>query len=140
MTRTRTELPGLYARAVDERDVPAVAALFAPDATFTLPPALTGATEPTTLSGAVAIAEAVVEAVSPLIATRHEVFQQVIDGTTGVTYCTAHHLYTRDERVRDNRIALRYHDRFTDTGGSWVFASRALAVDFAEDVPVRLPS
>lgn len=139
MTWTCHELAGRYARAVDERDRRALAALFAPEATFTLPPALNGTSEPSTISGAEAVAEAVVGAVSHLIATRHEVFQVVIDGAAGSTYCTAHHLYSRDERVRDNRVALRYLDRFAPAGDSWVFESRELVVDFSEDVPVRTP-
>ncbi|NLU81667.1 nuclear transport factor 2 family protein [Rhodococcus sp. HNM0569] len=132
------ELSARYAQAVDRRDRDALAALFAPDVTFTLPPALTGG-DASTITGAREVADAVVGAVSHLIATRHVVHQQVVDGLTGELYCTAHHLYRREDSVRDNRIALRYADRYVAFGDGWVFASRSLTVDFSEDVPVRVP-
>ena len=138
-----TELTARYARAVDRREAATLAALFDSDATFVLPPALTGTGAATELRGSGVLASAVVDAVSHLQSTRHVVHQQVIDvdGSTasGETYCTAHHVYSGRNGYRDNRIALRYHDRYVlgDTG--WRFSRRELIVDFSEDVPVTVP-
>ncbi|GCE36495.1 hypothetical protein Rhow_001861 [Rhodococcus wratislaviensis] len=138
-----TELTARYARAVDRREAATLAALFDPDATFVLPPALTGTGAPTELRGSDLLASAVVDAVTHLHSTRHVVHQQVldVDGSTasGETYCTAHHVYSGRNGFRDNRIALRYNDRYVLGDSGWRFARRELIVDFSEDVPVTVP-
>ncbi|WP_280423756.1 nuclear transport factor 2 family protein [Nocardia carnea] len=140
-----TTLAARYAQAVDRRDIAAVAALCTSEVVLVLPPELNRADTPAVLRGREAVARAVVSAVSHLVATRHVVEQQVVETGTpgrayGETYCTAHHIYTRGDGHRDNRIALRYRDTFEYSGGTWLFSRRELVVDFAEDVPVTRPA
>ncbi|MFC9554457.1 nuclear transport factor 2 family protein [Rhodococcus sp. NPDC056960] len=138
-----TELTARYARAVDRREAATLAALFDTDATFVLPPALTGTGASSELRGNAVLAGAVVDAVSHLHSTRHVVHQQVIDvdesTASGETYCTAHHVYSGRNGYRDNRIALRYRDRYVLGDAGWRFVRRELIVDFSEDVPVTVP-
>lgn len=134
-------LAARYAQAVDRRDVTAVAALCAADVLLILPAELNRTRAPAELRGRETVARTVVDAVSHLVATRHVVEQQVARSDTtgrayGETYCTAHHIYARGAGHRDNRIALRYQDVFECRDGLWLFSSRELVVDFAEDVPV----
>ncbi|MBF6347435.1 nuclear transport factor 2 family protein [Nocardia flavorosea] len=134
-------LAARYAQAVDRRDTAAVAALCTSEVVVVLPPELNRTDAPAELRGRETVARSVVGAVSHLVATRHVIGQQVVETDTtgrahGETYCTAHHIYTRGEGHRDNRIALRYQDTFEFSGGTWLFSRRELVVDFAEDVPV----
>lgn len=138
-----TDLAARYAQAVDRRNPAALAALFTENAEFVLPPALNGTDAPTQIQGNSLISTSVVDAVAHLHSTRHIVEQQVLDsdGATtahGEAYCSAHHIYPRGEGFRNNRIELRYQDRFENIDGSWLFSRRELIVDFAEDVPVIL--
>ncbi|MGW1738218.1 nuclear transport factor 2 family protein [Nocardia sp. NPDC001965] len=134
-------LAARYARAVDRRDTGTLASLFTPQVELALPPELSGTGTATELRGRETVARSVVESISHLVATRHVVGQQILDietadGAHGETYCTAHHIYSRGDGHRDHRIALRYQDTFAYREGSWLFARRALLIDFAEDVPV----
>lgn len=136
-------LAARYAQAVDRRDTPALTSLFTPDATFVLPPELNGTGAPSELHGKTVVAQSVIEEVSHLAATRHVVDQQILELDSahiahGETYCTAHHIYSRATGYRDNRVAIRYQDSFTQADGVWLFSRRELVVDFSEDVPVTL--
>lgn len=138
-----SELAGRYAVAVDDRDAAALSALFAPDAEFVQPPALTrGAGELVTV-GAEAIAATVLGATERLHATHHAVHQVVVDAEgdrgTGRVYCLAHHLYPGRDGMRDNAIAIRYRDAYVRIDGRWLIARRELAVDFTEDRAVTVP-
>ncbi|MFZ2530065.1 MAG: nuclear transport factor 2 family protein [Rhodococcus sp. (in: high G+C Gram-positive bacteria)] len=138
-----SDLAGRYALAVDERDAVALAALFTADAEFVQPPAITrGAGEIVTV-GSDAIAAVVLDSTAHLHRTRHDVYQQVIDNdgdtATGHVYCTAHHLYRGRNGMRDNAIAIRYHDTYRRVDGRWSIARRVLAVDFVDDRAITVP-
>lgn len=136
-------LAARYAQAVDRRDSPVLANLLTDTVAFALPPGLSGTTESTELRGNETVANSVVDAVSHLRSTRHEVHQQIVDAdgedtARGEVYCTAHHIYPRGDGFRDNRIEIRYQDSYAKVDGAWRFARRELVVDFAEDVPVTV--
>ena len=74
--------------------------------------------------------------------TYHLVANQLLwpesaDEVRGETYCTAHHLETRDDGVRtDHTMFIRYQDRFVRTPAGWRFSERKLAVDFDRQAPL----
>ena len=130
-----------YAYAVDQRDEPMLTALLTPDAALIRPASMVGRGEPAALSG-VGLPGQILGAVAHLHSTRHAVAQQVLmgAGTTitvqAETYCTAHHIYAKDDAHRDNRMHVRYQDTFVRQDGRWWISRRELNVDFIEDVPV----
>ncbi|WP_068157092.1 nuclear transport factor 2 family protein [Rhodococcus phenolicus] len=139
-----SELAARYAVAVDDRDAAALTDLFTADAEFVQPPAITrGAGEIVTV-GAAAIAGVVLKSTAHLHGTRHEVHQQVVDidgdTATGRVYCTAHHLYRGRDGMRNNALAVRYRDTYRLIDDQWLIARRELAVDYAEDIAVTVPS
>jgi hypothetical protein len=74
--------------------------------------------------------------------TYHLVANQLLwpesaDEVSGETYCTAHHLETRDDGVRtDYTMFIRYQDRFVRTTAGWRFRERKLVVDFDRQAPL----
>jgi hypothetical protein len=125
-----------YAAAVDDRDFPAVAALFAPDGV------LATAQPPSHL-------DPVVEHVGPagvlqamallggVPRTFHAIVGEVYDGTHGRIACVAHHLVERDGLVTDLVWHLRYLDDYVETADGWRFARREVHVDVVESRAVK---
>ena len=139
--RTRDEqaifrLAHLYARAVDRRNGEDLVALFTEDGVIDRKgtvawvgrEAMRGI--PGRLDGLYA-------------ATLHTVRNQTVaidgDSAEGETYSVAMHL-KRPEGSTQTRIdwGIRYQDRFTRQGASWLFAKRELIVDWVEttELPV----
>lgn len=73
-------------------------------------------------------------------ATHHVLGQQLVerdgDDTTGVTYCTAHHLRDDGEERTDTVMHIRYHDHFLLTGEGWRIARRRLEIPWTDVRPV----
>lgn len=108
-----------YARAVDARDWPALAACFTDDCVVEYP--ASGRAE-----GPDQVVERCRRAVDPLDATRHEVTALVLGlaGGTTTSVCTlvAEHL----RGGRSFVVGGRYHDAWRRTPGGWRIARRRL--------------
>lgn len=139
-----TDLIAQYAIAVDRRDEPALTALFTDDAELVQPAGLVRRGRNATLTGNVAIAQGVLEAVAHLHSTRHIVNQQIVyrtgDTARGEVYGEAHHVYATENGHRDYVVAIRYQDEYRNTGGAWRIARRELSVDLTYDIEVKLLS
>jgi hypothetical protein len=138
-------LVGAYAAAVDARDVPALRALFLPDATLTV---RRGESEPQVFQGHEGLA-GVIDALTPFDATLHEVSSLAFapgpspDEATGSSVCVAHHLRAGDSaksahpEASDLILHGRYNDHFRLTDDTWHFTTRELRVLWTEKRPVR---
>ena len=130
------DLAHRYAAAVDDRDFPAVAALFAPDGVLALaqpPKHLDPVVEHVGPSGVLA-AMALLDGVPR---TFHAVVGQVYDGTRGRIACVAHHLLERAGVLTDQVWHLRYLDDYVETPDGWRFARREVHVDVVESRTVN---
>jgi uncharacterized protein (TIGR02246 family) len=123
-----------YAVAVDARDRERFVGLFLPDAVMAM--------GPRELEGH----EGVVKAIDMLdkhyprsmhFVGNHDV---TLDGdhATGLVYCLAHHISTRDEGSRDRFVAVHYDDRYVRTDDGWRFARRDLTIIWEEERPAML--
>lgn len=141
--REMYELALRYARAADRRDYAEFANLFVaggrvsghhgdPDSS----PALY------TMEGVDHIQKGMV-GLEKYEVTFHLVANQLLwpenaDSVRGETYCTAHHLETRDDGVRtDYTMFIRYQDRFVRSDAGWRFSERRLWVDFDRLAPLQ---
>ena len=129
------DLAHRYAAAVDDRDFPAVAGLFAPDGVLAVP------RPPRALDPVVEHVgpDGVLEAMAALTAvprTFHAVVGAVYDGTRGRIACVAHHVLPGDP-VTDLVWNLRYLDDYVETPGGWLFARREVHVDLVERRPLE---
>ena len=129
------DLAHRYAAAVDDRDFPAVAALFAPDGV------LAAARPPKHLDPVVEHVgpDGVIEAMAALASvprTFHAIVGQVYDGTRGRIACVAHHVVPGDGTVTDHVWHLRYLDDYVETAAGWLFARREVHVDLVEARPL----
>ncbi len=131
-----------YARAVDQPDGQAAAALFTPDGVLRIfergTPAPVRERE-----GREQIASAM-EGLRRYDTTLHVVANHYadIDGdtATGETYCLAHHVRdVEGQGDMDFVMAIRYLDRFRRTDEGWRIERRELQVEFTEDRPVTGP-
>ena len=125
------DLAHRYAAAVDDRDFPAVARLFAPDGVLAV------ARPPKHLDPVVEHVgpDGVLEAMAALAAvprTFHAVVGHVYDGTRGRIACVAHHVVPGDGAVVDHVWHLRYLDDYVETPAGWLFARREVHVDLVE--------
>ncbi|MBS1848752.1 MAG: nuclear transport factor 2 family protein [Actinobacteria bacterium] len=139
-TEAHAELARLaaeYAAAVDGRDAEAFVALFAADATLTVP-----GPEPWILTGRDEL-RAIIDGVAGFVATLHFVGQSTyrIDGddATGEVACLAHHLSMRGAQAVDQVWVIRYHDAYRHTDEGWRFARRDIELLWTEDHPAELP-
>jgi ketosteroid isomerase-like protein len=129
-----TELRALverYAAAIDRRDADAVRSLFIEEATFVVPEV------PGSPSRTLHVQTELGNSLGVYLCTLHAIVGFVVHETsggdaTGTTACIAHHLRDRDGRLSNEVWGFRYHDRFRLEAGSWLFARRALVVDWIE--------
>jgi hypothetical protein len=126
------DLAHRYAAAVDDRDFPAVAALFAPDAVLVTPrppKVLDPVDEHVGPEGVLAA----MSALAGVPRTFHAVVGAVYDGTRGRVTCEAHHLtQAADGTVTDHVWLVRYLDDYVEAAEGWRFARREVHVDAVE--------
>lgn len=121
-----------YARAVDRRDLAAVAACFRPDATYrgTL-----------STSGIGDALEALARAFGRYDSTMHVVANQLVDlrgdEATCESYAIAHHLHRPDGTPRDLEVAIRYTDEMTRDDGRWRIRHRCAETLWTRDGALR---
>lgn len=136
------DLVARYAIAADDRDEAELTELFTADAELVRPAALLRDGDQEVVSGGEVIARTIVDSVSRLHSTFHQVGQQVVDidgdTATGVTYCVAHHIYRKGEEYRDNSMGVKYIDTFRRDSSGWRIARRAPIVEYSEDRTVRI--
>jgi uncharacterized protein (TIGR02246 family) len=131
-----------YARAVDQPDGDAAAALFTPDGLLRI--CERGTPEPVReRQGRAAIATAM-SGLGRYDTTLHVVANHyaAIDGDTasGETYCLAHHVRdVEGQGPMDYVMAIRYLDAYRRTDEGWRIERRELQVEFTEDRPVTGP-
>jgi ketosteroid isomerase-like protein len=130
------DLAHRYAAAVDDRDFPAVAALFAPDAVLAVPRPPRHLDPVQEHVGPAGVLEAMA-ALASVRRTFHAIVGQVYDGTRGRIACVAHHLVPEADGVTDHVWHLRYLDEYVETPTGWLFARREVHVDVVESHPVQ---
>jgi hypothetical protein len=136
-----------YALGVDERQLTAVAELFAADGVLAVPRPPTSMDPVVERVGRESIASAMAS-LDRYVATLHAVVGHVVDFdpveperlATGTVSCLAHHLLRDDE---DDTIvalvwSLRYKDAYAVVDGAWRFTRRSLHVDWIEERPIGL--
>jgi uncharacterized protein (TIGR02246 family) len=139
------DLVDAYARAVDRRDVHAVAALFTADGRLVSRLHDAGAGTPIVRQGREEITAALTAGLDRYLLTTHVVGGQVVtidgDGASGDTVCLAHHVYEKGGARRMLVMAVRYADIYARQPGGWGFAERQLTLDWREDrvLEERLP-
>jgi len=131
-----------YAAGVDDRDLEAVVALFAPDATMTAPVDPGRSADVVTHDGRDAIAVAL-GTVRRLPVTVHAVTGTVFDAVSadeaaGRVACVAHHVVERGAGALDDAWHVVYRDRYRRTSEGWRFAARTLEVRVRARAEVRL--
>ena len=129
------DLAHRYAAAVDARDYDAVAALFADDAVLAVPRPPEHLDPVVEHVGAAGVLEAMA-ALKGVRSTRHEVVDQVYDGTSGRITGLAHHFVERDGVVTDHVWHVHYLDDYVEMAEGWRFARREVHVDGIESHPV----
>jgi hypothetical protein len=131
------DLVDAYARHVDRRDAPAVAALFTADGRLVSRLHNAAADAPIVRRGRDEIAAALVAGLDRYLVTTHVVGGQVVtidgDTATGDTVCLAHHVYENAGAQRMLIMAVRYSDTYARQSGGWGFAERQLYLDWRED-------
>jgi ketosteroid isomerase-like protein len=131
------ELVEAYAHCADRRDAKGQMALFTEDTHFVVYMNAKDPNPSQELHSRAALAP-VFDDLNRYAATIHFVGQSTIlsltgDRATGEAYTLAHHL-TVDGAKRGLMIAaLRYGDTFVKEDGRWLFAERALYVDWIEE-------
>ena len=129
------ELFDAYAHCADRRDAEGQKSLFTVDTRFAVYMDGPG-TEPSyVLLGREALSP-VFDDLNRYQATMHFNGQSTVtiegDRATGESYTIAHHVYTQDGARRIMVAWLRYLDVFVKIDGSWLFAERALILDWSE--------
>jgi uncharacterized protein (TIGR02246 family) len=118
-----------YARAVDRRDADALAGLFTADGGIDRPGS--------SWRGHEQIRAIVVRLTTLYTATFHTVRNQAVtndgDAAEGETYSVAMHMMPSESGGQKRMdMGIRYQDRFVRENGAWLFARRALIVDWVE--------
>lgn len=130
-----------YARCVDERDYVALAGLFAPGARIAVSLRAVADASIVWCDDIEAWVHGVRERHSAYLVTTHFVGQQRAwkesDWVKGETYCLAHHLYDGDGLLMNRVMAIRYRDRFVQSGRAWQFQQRQVVVDWIEYRPTE---
>jgi 3-phenylpropionate/cinnamic acid dioxygenase small subunit len=135
-----SDLVHRYAAGMDDRRFEEVVALFANDATLSVPdpPRFL---EATAVHRGLAEIERAIGAVTAAVRTHHaivgEVYTTEPDGARGRISCIAHHWTRHDDEVTDVVWHLRYDDEYVRTEIGWRFRGRALTIDAIETRPVR---
>lgn len=145
-TEDRLELRALvdaYARAVDDKDVDAVVALFTEDGRL-LSHLMPGTeVEPLVRQGHEMLRRALEAGLAQYVRTTHVVGGQVLEldgaSASGTTVCLAHHVYERDAGRRLLVMAIRYEDGYERRHGLWRFTERRLRLDWQDDRPLAEP-
>jgi hypothetical protein len=130
-----------YALGLDERDRPAVAALFHQQGRVHIHDRGPHGPVTRTRTGPEEISSAVEGLAGRYARTFHVVAQQVlrevmVDRAEGVVYCIANHLYEDDDRWLNRVVHLRYDDVYVRVAGTWLFESRSLLYQWEEIRPV----
>jgi hypothetical protein len=135
-----SDLVHRYAAGMDDRRFEEVVALFANDATLSLPDP-PRSLEPTAVHRGLGEIERAIGAVAAAVRTHHAVVGEVYttepDGARGRISCIAHHWTRHDEKVTDVVWHLRYDDEYVRTETGWRFRGRTLTIDAIETRPVR---
>ena len=129
------DLAHRYAAAVDDRDFPSVAALFAPAGVLAVPRPPRQLDPVVEHVGPAGVLEAMT-ALADVPRTFHAVVGAVYDGTRGRIACVAHHVLP-GEPVTDLVWHLRYLDDYVETPDGWRFARREVHVDLVERRPLE---
>lgn len=126
-----------YARHVDRRDPPSVAALFTHDGRLVSRLHDGAGDAPIVRRGRDEIAAALAAGLDRYVVTTHVVGGQVVTvdggGATGDTVCLAHHVYEGAGGHRMLVMAVRYADTYARQPDGWAFAERQLSLDWRED-------
>jgi ketosteroid isomerase-like protein len=129
------ELIDAYAHCADRRDAKGQMALFTEDTAFHVFMD-SRSPEPTyVLHGRDALAPVFAD-LNQYQATTHFNGQSTIhldgDRATGESYCIAHHLTVKGEKLMLMLASIRYLDQFVKSDGTWFFAERRLMVDWTD--------
>lgn len=126
------ELAQTYASAVDRRDYTRFAMTFAEDGQLSGPGFFYRGRDEI---------ETNIKRIEQFSATQHHVSNQLVelagDNAAGETYCMAGHVYEKGGQQRKMDMAIRYQDEFVRRGQHWKIKSRALAVDWVQDLPLQ---
>jgi hypothetical protein len=135
-----SDLVHRYAAGMDDRRFKDVIALFADDATLSLPDP-PRSLEPTAVHHGLAEIERAIGTVGVAARTQHavvgEVYTTESHGASGRISCIAHHWIRRDDAVTDVVWHLRYDDQYERCDTGWRFRRRTLTIDAIETRPVR---
>lgn len=135
-----SDLVHRYAAGMDDRRFKDVIALFADDATLSLPDP-PRSLEPTAVHHGLAEIESAIGTVAVAARTQHAVVGEVYTtephGVRGRISCIAHHWIRRDDDVTDVVWHLRYDDDYVRCDTGWRFRRRTLTIDAIETRPVR---
>ncbi|MGY4709263.1 nuclear transport factor 2 family protein [Mycolicibacterium sp. CBM1] len=137
-----SELVHRYAAGIDDRDVTAVVALFAPDGELTLPEPPDRLDPVRSHRGPDAIGAALAGATG-VGRTQHSIGSEVCspgsdpDVLHGRIAATAHHWSRRQDGVADLVWYLRYDDEYLRAGSGWLLRRRALTIDAIETRAAR---
>lgn len=118
----------LYAQGADRRDKALWASILTEDCLLQAPGI--------ELKGRAQIVGALDIMAQLYTATQHRVHNQVVsiagDSAHGETYSVADHLSVKDGRTTVLTWAIRYQDRWRREAGRWLFAHRALVLDWTD--------
>jgi 3-phenylpropionate/cinnamic acid dioxygenase small subunit len=135
-----SDLVHRYAAGADDRRFDEVVALFADDATLSVPDP-PRSLEPTATHRGRAEIERAIAAVTAAARTQHaivgEVYTAAPHGARGRVSCIAHHWSRHDDQLTDVVWHLRYDDEYVRTDAGWRFRGRTLTIDAIETLPVR---
>jgi hypothetical protein len=135
-----SDLVHRYAAGMDDRRFKDVLALFADDATLSLPDP-PRSLESTAVHHGLAEIERAIGTVAGAARTQHAVVGEVYTtephGARGRISCIAHHWIRRDDDVTDVVWHLRYDDEYVRSDTGWRFRRRTLTIDAIETRPVR---
>ena len=135
-----SDLVHRYAAGMDDRRFKDVIALFADDATLSLPDP-PRSLEPTAVHHGLAEIERAIATAGAAARTQHAVVGEVYTtephGARGRISCIAHHWIRRDDAITDVELHLRYDDEYVRTDTGWRFRRRTLTIDAIETRPVR---
>jgi ketosteroid isomerase-like protein len=131
------ELVEAYAHCADRRDANGQMALFTEDTRFVVYMNAKDPKPSQELHSRAALAP-VFDDLNKYAATMHFVGQSTVlsltgDRATGEAYTLAHHLTIEGAKRALMIAALRYGDTFVKKDGTWLFAERALYVDWIEE-------
>ena len=129
------ELVDAYAHCADRREAEAQTALFTEDTHFLVYMNGVGTGPTEDLLGREQLTP-VFAALKQYEVTMHFNGQSTVtlegERGTGETYCIAHHVFSAGGERKIMLAYLRYLDSFVKQGGTWLFAARALYLEFSD--------